>query len=140
VPATTTSTTTTTIPLRPVLKTGDSTPTAKGFTVEVLGYTAPVTADDPSVKPPLGHVFGVVEVKACGVDPNGKTPGPADFVLKLADGSTITPRVPVRKPAYLIATVKPAECNQGLISFSVPDGVRPTLVILTTDGSNWNVG
>jgi hypothetical protein len=135
-----TTTTASTLPLRAALKTGESTHTDKGFAVEVLGYTAPVTADDASVKPPSGQVFAVVEVKACSGDQEAKSPGPAEFALQLADGSSAQPRVSVRKPAYLIATLKPTECTQGFISFTVPNGARPSRVVLTTDGSNWTVG
>jgi hypothetical protein len=137
--ATVAPTTTTTIALRPPVKVGVGALVAKGFTVQVLGYTAPAKPDDPAVKPPSGHEFAVVEVKACAGDQTAKAPGPAEFALKFADGSSVTPRVAVRKPVYLLTTLKPKECTQGFITFSVPAGARPSLVVLTTDGTTWSV-
>jgi hypothetical protein len=84
------------------------------------------------------------EVKVCtsAHTPADTAIDPALFTLSLAQGSSLTESVGVAKsPALVLKPLKPLECAEGWLGFSVPKGKSVSKLEYDYNGTiSWAVG
>ncbi|CAN5715931.1 hypothetical protein BH24ACT22_BH24ACT22_20690 [soil metagenome] len=122
----------------PKLVLGDTaTTTEDGNTLTVLSYESSLSVED--AKPEPGYEFSVIEVEGCAGSSSGEDLmhiGPVAFTLRLSeDGSRVHPVVfddedaTVKEPALHTTDPPPGSCNRGFVTFQVPQGAKPNLVV-----------
>lgn len=130
-PAPATAPTTVVGPLLGTFPLGQRATLPDGDSVQVYAYSAAVTPSNPYSQPRPGTAFSVLDVEACsGPSP---TPGgllnPFFFSLEMPDRSSIPAGIPVKDPPLNVSTLGPGACSRGFVTFEVPTGVAPAVVV-----------
>lgn len=107
---------------------GDVVFTATGNTVTLHGIEADVAT--PASAPPPGSTVLAVDVETCA-KAGATQVGPQLFRLELDDRSSQEAVDAGRLPALLPAPVAKGNCARGWVSFDVPGGRAPSLLVFT---------
>jgi hypothetical protein len=107
-------------------------PTGNFFTLEA--YVAPTSS----------HRVANFEMKVCtsAHTPSSTAIDPSFFTLSLSGGGTVAESVAVAKsPAIVVKPLKPLECIEGWLGFSIPSGKTVSTLEYEYNGKiAWNVG
>ena len=121
----------------PKLVVGDpATTTEDGNTLTVRSYEPSLSVE--GAKPRPGFEFSAIDVEGCAVTSSGRdlmAIGPNAFTLRLPDGTRLKPEgfsdqdAPVKEPALQTMHTGGGTCPQGFVTFQVPRGEKPDLVV-----------
>ena len=110
--------------------------TDDGNTLVVRSYESSLSVK--GAKPEPGSEFSAIDVEGCAVTSSGRdlmAIGPDAFTLRLQDGTRVKPEVfsdqdaPVKEPALQTMHTGGATCPQGFVTFQVPRGEKPDLIV-----------
>ena len=120
------------------LKLGDTATTAIGNTLTVYSYEVPVVAE--FFEPDPGNAFAAIDVEGCA-KADLEAPAsinPFDFELQMPDNTRRQADIGVREPSLNDTTLFAGDCVRGFVTFQVPAGVTPTVVIFETFDADFN--
>jgi hypothetical protein len=121
----------------PAYAIGQEAITPAGSSLTVYTYEQPVVADSqfPSIEPDPGNEYAAIQVGSCVAATAMPTSIHAFyFELQMPDDTRRRSSYPVREPALNSTELNTGDCIRGWVSFQVPVGTRPKLIIFSVDG------
>jgi hypothetical protein len=99
-------------------------------TLKFFAYEQPVSADGTGEDPAdAGEEYAAADVEACSTATKKQQVTPFMFIAQLPDTTKATATVTVKQPAMHSALLAKGECVRGWVTFSVPQGTRPTQLL-----------
>jgi hypothetical protein len=105
--------------------------TSKDAKITVFSV-GPVESNNRFLKPAAGMVYEAADVQECASPTEDRGVNPDDFDLQMPDNTRASHTIAIKDPGFHATTLGPGQCLRGWITYEIPRGQTPALILLTS--------
>ena len=76
--------------------------------------------------------YDAMDVQECAPPTGTRDVNPGDFALQMSDNTRYTSTLAIKEPGFHATTLGPNRCLRGWVTFEIPQGQTPALILLTS--------